>query len=91
VHLAQAFGLDRLRAVILAALVGLDAHPALDRAYWSRPALKLRIVRLAIAPRFMRTITSVHRAFVVFFAHKKAPISSRMGILVTDESLFKQN
>jgi hypothetical protein len=74
-HLAQAFGLNRLIAAIFNTLWRLISDAHLDGADRRDATLKLHVMRLAIAARFMRTIAAVHCAGLVFFAHKKAPLS----------------
>ena len=76
VLLAQAMRLHRLCAIFRNALVRLFADAAADRPDGRDAALELHVMRLAVAARFVRPITSGHRAGVVFFEHKKTPIGS---------------
>ena len=77
VHLAQALGLYRLSAAVLGALVGLYGDANLDRSNGCDAPLELHVMCLTVAASLVRSAAALHRAGVVFFAHKKTPIGGR--------------
>ena len=79
VHLTQTLGLHRIVATVLNALIGLDAYSGFDWADGQYVALELRVMRLAIPPRFVGPSAVLVSASVVLFAHKKSP--SGLGLL----------
>jgi hypothetical protein len=74
-HLAQALGLYRFRATFFSALRKFIPDANLNRPDRHDAAFELHVMRLAIAARLMWPVAPFHGAGLVFFAHKKAPLS----------------